>query len=177
MIIDLLQTVINYSKLKPQIYITQIDGYVHESVYIFHLTVPKNVRFNQSILEQKKFAKLKKIDCNGNIRISSVNHLADTLEELKCNGCRGINQIGISKLTKLKVLKCHNNGKIHDINHLANALIELNCSGYCGINQKGLSQLKYLRKLNCSGNTNISDVNYLYNTLVSLSGQPCTCMC
>lgn len=178
MIDDILQTIVNYSKPKSQIYISQIDRHTYITIYIYVLDVSRYGYFDQSMLEQEKFKKLKVLDCTGNKKINSVNHLKDTLERLHCGdspilkfGYRiqcGIDQNGISQLEKLKVLHCTGNKDIHNINHLKDTLEELYCGNCSGISQSGISELIKIKKLYCNHSENIYDVNHLCNTLEEL---------
>jgi len=120
-----------------------------------------------------KLEKIKILDCSFNEKISDVNHLSETLEELYCcmysvggngGGNEGISQNGISKL-KLKLLDCSNNYDIYDISHMADTLEKLICGGNTSINQTSITPLTKLKKLDCSCNSNITDVNHLSETL------------
>ena len=126
-------------------------------------------QITQKIIQQKKFDRLQKLNAYNNSRITSVNHLANTLIELNCAGyfC-SINQEGINNLKVLQKLNAYNNSRITSVNHLANTLIELNCGRDCGINQKGINDLKVLQILNAFNNTKIISVNHLMNTLIQL---------
>lgn len=108
--------------------------------------------------------KLKKIDCWGNQKILSLNHLASTLEELDCGGECGVDQNGISHL-RLKILICENNYKIISVNHMAETLQVLYCMKKCGIDQDGIRQLKKLQVMKCAHNVKIEDVNCFTDTL------------
>jgi len=66
--------------------------------------------------------KLRVLDCSNNIKITSVNHIGEILEELKCSRESGIDQEGIMCLKKIKKIDCEFNQKIKNVNHLANIL-------------------------------------------------------
>lgn len=180
MILDILQTILNISQsTKDKINLTQIIKHCHENMFIY--TMYDNEHVTQFALEKRKFNRLKILNCNGNIYVNNVNHLAETLEELDC-GCNmseqeysSIGQRGISKLKKLVKLECCNNYKIENVNHLSNTLEYLDCSfDYmdkrisCNIGDSGISQLRKLRILKCCNNTKIRNIQNMDDTLEEL---------
>lgn len=165
MILDVLQTIINYSNLTSQIICTELNNFTHHNIYIYYLDCTKK-DISQRTIEQNKFKKLKTLSCQQNEKICNVNHLKN-LETFYCNSV--IDQFGISSLKNLKILHCDYNKKINNMNHLANTLEVLYCRYCCGIDQNGICHLKNLKKLMCDQNTNIKSVSHLSNSLEELS--------
>ena len=188
MIIDIIQTIINYCRLSNQIKCTKIDRYVYDNIYIYSLrgNNSRSTKINhsnshyiykmtQEIIEQKRYSRLiylcfDNVLCLGrcNEKIVNLNHLADTLEYLSCPWNCGVNQVGISELKKIKVLLCGSNEKINNIGHFADTLEILCCAGMCGIGQNSIYELKKLKVLKFHCNNKIYDVNHLSDTLVEL---------
>lgn len=179
MILDILQIINNHSKIQQQIFLQVINKNTHNNMYIHFLNISECPYFGQLELEQKKFGKLKKLNCTQNKNILNVNHLQDTLEILYCgqgiykNGSRTecrLNQNGISRLKKLRILNCHSNEHITNVNHLCDTLEELYCANhqFNGINQDGISRLKKLKVLDINHSKGIYDVNHLCDTLIEL---------
>lgn len=166
MISDILQIIINYSKLKNQIICSHVNKYMYNNINIYFLEGMTTI--TQKTIEMPIFRKLKILRCMNNRYICDVNHLSDTLEDLDCSFFCGINQDGISQLKILKVLCCYGNKYILNVNHLADTLGDLNCRG-SGIDQNGISQLKNLKKMECTDNTKINNVNHLSNSLEYLN--------
>lgn len=68
MIIDIIQTITNFLKLRNQITITQICSYTYEHTYIYSLDI-SNMNIDniyKKIIMQHKFNELEKLDCSGN---------------------------------------------------------------------------------------------------------------
>ena len=168
MIIDILQTIVDFSTLKNQVNVIQIDKYVYDNLYIHNLDT-SNQYVHQKIIEMRYFSRLRILICSNNRFIKNISHLSKTLEKLICNGdWSAINQEHISKLTKLKVLDCSKNKLINNVNHLSETLEDLDCSHGCKIDQYGITNLKKIRTLNCCGNLYIGNVNHLSKTLENL---------
>lgn len=125
MIVDILRIIVNFCQLKNQIECTGANKCVYSNIYIFSLNC-YGLNIDQNILE-RKFSKLKILNCRYNSDTNSVKHLEYTLEELNCNGICGIDQKGISELNILKSPYCAHNDKIINVNHLADKLQVLNC--------------------------------------------------
>lgn len=175
MITDILQIVVNFSRLKNQIMCMKMDSYLYENIYIYHLKCYKNM--DQNTVKQQKYNRLKTLNCNKNVKITDVNHLSDTLEELYCDNS-GINQSGISQLKYLKFFSCNYNEKVNNLNHLSDTLEKLYCGGVdCGINQYGISYLKKIKTLYCKDNTKINNVNHLGKTLLRLDCSGSSAIC
>lgn len=175
MITDILQTVTNFSRLKNQIICMKMDSYSYINIYIYHLKCYKNM--DQNTIMQQKYSKLKTLNCNKNVKITSVNHLSDTLEELYCDNS-GVDQSGISQLKYLKFFSCNYNGKVNNINHLSDTLEKLYCGGIdCGIDQYGISHLKKIKTLYCKDNAKINDINHLGKTLLRLDCSGSSAIC
>jgi len=104
MIVDLLQVIVDYSKLNDQIVCTQIDKYLYDNMNIYSLKCPS--KMEQNTIKQQKFCKLKILDCSKNRKIGNIHHLANTLEDLSCGYNCGINQKEISRLKNVKISKC-----------------------------------------------------------------------
>ena len=150
MILDIVQTIINYGKLENQIKLSQINKHMYGSLYVLSVWSDK---VNQQIIEKRIFSKLKKLKCGGNKKIRNVNHLKNTLKILHCQEYCGIDQNGISELQFIEHLDCNFNSKINNVNHLKNTLKVLKCGGNsCGVNQDGISELEYVEELDCSNN-------------------------
>ena len=163
----------------------QLDKYIYDNTYIYSLVT--TIFMDQCILEQNKFSRLERIDCYGNSRITSMNHLANSLRVLDIGGEKcGVAQNGISELKVLRELLCDNNSNVYDVNHMSGTLEKLYCCGTSGITENGISNLK-IKVLACSDNEKIknvkgkkiffpfnprplrwSRVNYLGNTLEEL---------
>lgn len=175
MILDIIQTIINWSKLNDQLKCSMIDKYMYNHINIYKLNVPKNM--TRDIFMQKKYSKLKILLCNGNHDLCNITHLSNTLIELNCSGRYSkINQHNISELKILEKLECPSNINITNVNHLKKTLKFLDCGGnMCGIDQYGISELESLEELYCSSNDKINNVNHLRNTLTKLycSGEEC----
>lgn len=168
MIIDILQPVVNFSELKNQINLMQMNKHTYNDIYIYSLICTK--KMDNNIIRQKKFCKLRTL-CVTNDKVECLNHLSNTLSKLDCSGyyC-GVNQDGIMNLKNLETLRCSQNEKIHSVNHLANVLSELCCCGSeCGIDQNGIMNLKSLKTLCCASNKKIRSVNHLSETLLDLN--------
>ena len=134
MILELIQTIVDYSGLNDQIALIQVDSYTYNNTYIYKLVADNSCEsyVDQNVLEQEKFSKMKILDCTHNIKIYDVNHLSDVLEELYCNGS-GMDQEGISKLKKLRIIHCGNT-QVANLNHLLNNLVSLQgqpCTQVC----------------------------------------------
>lgn len=83
MIIDILQIIANNCKLCDQLKCIVIDKFTCKNILIFSLNVHPNIDCN--ILKQRKFNKLKKIECTNASKIKNINNLAflnETLEEI-----------------------------------------------------------------------------------------------
>jgi len=164
MILDIVQTVINFSNLKNQIRCSQMDKYVYDNLYIYSLNTKYGM--SQEIIEKRIFCKMEKLYCYGNDKINNISHLKKTLRVLKCGGDCGISQKDILGLQCIEKLDCVNNYKINSVNHLNKTLRALSC-GSSGIDQKGISKLKYLEKIYCS--KKIDNLSHLKNTLKILN--------
>lgn len=164
MILDIIQNITDYCRLRDQITCTKITSLTNENLYIYEVDTEFK-KINQKIVEQKKFSKLKILKCNASRDVKDVNHLADTLIELECCYLCGIDDLGICKLNKLKKLNSSWNEKIQNLEHLADILEVLICRGRCGIHQISVFKLKNVKILDCSGNPKIHDVNHMYGTL------------
>ena len=94
MILDTLQTIINHSLLKNQLSCMEINMYTYNNLYIYAIGYTESsYGMDQKIIEQKKYNRLKILNCR-NCRVTSVNHLCDTLEILHCELDCGIGQKG-----------------------------------------------------------------------------------
>lgn len=184
MIIDIVQTIINFGKLVDQISAVEVNKYVYCNSYIYSLDASFDCNIDQKIIEQEKFRRLWKLNCSCNENIFSVNHLADSLLELYCSSEEnefwmyrqyyeseilknsGICQEGISELKKLKKLRCSGNRYIYNVNHLADTLEDLDCGGdECNISDSGICELKNLKILRCDYNFNIKNLDIFGHTL------------
>ena len=104
--------------------------------------------------------KLRKLNANGNFRITAVNHLPELRELMACWGS-GISQEGIADCLRLKRLGASCNPRITSANHLPE-LEELDASGYnSGISQEGIMKCLRLKRLDASWNPRIISVNHL----------------
>lgn len=109
MIIDIIQSIIDYGQqLINKIRCMKINKYVYDNTYIFQIDKCYNYcyRYDQQVIKQKKFSKLRTFNCSNIYNIHNIynlNHLADTLHNLYCDGeyC-GIHQGCISELKKIK---------------------------------------------------------------------------
>lgn len=184
MILDIIQNITDYWHLKDQITCTQINSYTYDNIFIYKIgNMPtgidgqkKQYKLNQSIIEQKKFNRLKVLKCCAVGDVKDVNHLADTLVELECSYWCGIDNDGVCKLKKLKKIDCSWNQKIYDLSHVADTLEVLFCRGKCGINQVSILKFENIKILDCSDNSKIYDVNHLYNTLKVLKCKSVSCI-
>lgn len=179
MIIDILQTILNYGIEVDQINCMSINTFVYSNLYIYKLDCRCNdsrdckYKFvNQKILEQKKFSRLKILYCGKTI-INDVNHLKDSLEKLDCS-YGYVDQNGISELKKLKALNCGGNDLIVDVNFLSETLEYLNCCMGSGISEKGIEKLKKINYLYCCGNDKIKNVSHMYPVLRRLDNGKCS---
>ena len=130
MILDILQTIINFNKLENQLKYTEINVLLHENLKIYTLSF-KNIydintftKLDQKIIEQKKYNNLKILRSELS-HITDVNHLCDTLEVLSCTKVSDIDQNGIKDLKKLRKLICNANPKLNNVNHLCDTLEKL----------------------------------------------------
>lgn len=80
MIDDLIQTIVNNSNIKTQLRCMQMDTCVYDNIYVYVLLAAK--KMDQKILEQKKFCKLRILNCSYSQNICDVNHLTETLASL-----------------------------------------------------------------------------------------------
>jgi len=107
MVIDILQTIIDYSNLKDQIHCIKMDKYIYGNLYIYQLDAYK-YPIDQDIIEKKYFRKLRKLNCSDNRYITSIKHLSNTLEVLDCSNRSGnsycaIGQNDINYLKNLNI--------------------------------------------------------------------------
>jgi len=191
MIIDIIQTIINYGNIYEQIRLAQVNRDIYDDIYIYKLDGRKmdNLYIKDiNILKQKKFGRIKiLVEPHFVPRIKNKENTgrydmwSETLEELYCVGdgicCYDVitnqkqnniadqKQSDIVNLKKLKILGCNNCSGITSVNHLANTLKVLSCCGNRGIDQDGISELKTLKNLYCCHNNGITDVNHLADTL------------
>ena len=70
MIYDILQTVVDYGKLTNQIKLMKMDSYIYNNIHIHKVLDSHNL--TQKILEQKKFSKLRVLNCDDNDTITNV---------------------------------------------------------------------------------------------------------
>jgi len=126
----------NLNHLKDTLQIVDCSG---KRIYKKHMDISqangaKNFDVLFGTLKQEGISELKKVvqfNCSDNCHIHDVNHMAGTLELLKCGGDRcGINQDGISKLKKLKKINCCDNINIHNLDHMAGTLDEILVENY-----------------------------------------------
>lgn len=177
MIVDVLTQICEFSYFKDKIKLCQITKSTYSSIYIYSIDRDDMydsvyIKITQSILMQKKFSKIKKLNCYDNSKVNNVNHLKKTLEKLNCGGNCMIDIEGISQLEKLTVLKCSDNNKICsivNISNFADTIEELDCSFNDSINQNDINKMIKLKVLKCNGNTKIYNVNHLNGTLEKLS--------
>ena len=168
--LDVVQIICDFCDLKTQINLIKTCKEYEENLKIKKLTCTDiiNSQITQNILQQKKFDQLRCLNVWNNKKITSVNHLKDTLLELDCSCVCGIRQEGINDLRKLQKLNVFCNNNITNVNHLKDTLIELYCGGSCGIRQKGINELRNLQKLYTWNNKKITNVNHLKDTLLEL---------
>ncbi len=105
--------------------------------------------YNKNISQEshEKFKNLQILYANYCPKITSVNHLSETLIELHIRGNCGIHQIGIQELKVLQKLDAACNPNVNNVNHLSNTLIELDVRENCGIDQNGMQKCKLLQTL------------------------------
>lgn len=172
MIIDVLQIISNFLTLKNKIMIHEMNKNT-ENIYIFSIytnnvlsTKSDNIcTMDQNILLQKKYSKLKILDCGNCAKLTDVNHLKNTLRVLICNNS-GITDEGIAELKNLNVLYCSYNQNIHNIEHLYGSLRTLGCEGNsCGLKHICLTNMKKLQKLFCANNGQFTISGDVCNTL------------
>lgn len=165
------------SYLDNRIVLCQITKSIYDDTYIYSVDRDDMydtvyMRITQSVLMQKKFSKIKKLNCCSNPKVNNVNHFKKTLEVLNCSGdCCAIDTNGISQLENLISLKCSNNNNISNIasiSNFANTIEKLDCSFNSYITQEDINKMTKLRVLKCSGNVFINDVNHLNKTLEKL---------
>lgn len=87
MIIDIHQSIVNYCNIHNQLKYVKLDKNTNDRVLIFSLkgTFKNNLYINCDILKQKKFNKLRIINCEYMPNIRNINNLAflnETLEEI-----------------------------------------------------------------------------------------------
>lgn len=90
MISDILQSITNHCVTKNQLKCISINKYMNDSIYIYSLEGTLGI--SKDILNQKKFNRLKKINCIHMLNICDINSLAflsTTLEEIIM--CENIN--------------------------------------------------------------------------------------
>lgn len=155
MIVDILQIITNYSKIRSQLNIIHINNTVSRNVYVYNLRCKSTTR--QYDIEKYIFRKLQKLNVNDNYHIIDVSHLNDTLVELYCANSN-INQICIDEMKNIKILDCSYNYMIHDVNHMKKLEILYCCGESCGINQNGISNLE-IKKIYHTGNNKIFPKN------------------
>lgn len=84
MINDILQNIINYSKLKIQLVCMQTNKHIYHNTYISKIYRDREVEYDpplisQRTIKQKKYSKLKYLDCRRNYKIFDLEHLTDSL--------------------------------------------------------------------------------------------------
>jgi len=142
--VEIYQLIINYLLLADKLNFFQLNKFLYHNLKIYELD---NKLVTQSIIEQNKFDKLKKLTVYAANKLISINHLCN-LEILICQNNSDLSQEGIMNLSNLKQLFVSNN-KITSVNHL-NKLEILYCCDYLGINQNGIMKLVNLKKLSGS---------------------------
>ena len=180
----LIKIIVSYCKFSTQVKFTQINHFYCNNFPITDLlNIPKhlkdklsnqiiqaypkcqylcaayNIQINQSGI--MNLTQLRELDCKGNSKINSVNHLTEFKILDVCFDC-GIDQKGIEYCLKLKKLNCDNNTKINSVNHLTNLEI-LSAAGHCSIDQKEIQNCLKLKRLGCYRNSKINSVNHLTN--------------
>lgn len=171
MIPDIVQTIEQYCLLKNRLALININKNTYENICVTRLAILPKMDIN--IFHQKKYSKLKFLDCSNNTNIINLNHLKHSLEILYCgsnrNSKNNIDKNSIKDLRKLRILDCSGNHNMTSVNRFADTLEELYCVG-SKISQFGISKLKKIIHFACS--EYIEDVNHLANTLITLD---CSC--
>ena len=167
MLLDIMQTIEQYCTLRNKIVLINMNIYTYDNIYVTDLVAfPK---MNSDIFYQKKYSKLRSLDCFNNTHITNLSHLKYSLEKLNCSStyCSKsiIDRDSIKDLKKLRILDCSGNRNITSVNRFADTLEELYCAG-SNISQFGISKLRKLTRFVCS--EYIEDVNHLASTLVML---------
>ena len=100
MIVDILQTIINYCPLKNQLMCMEINTHTYNNLYVYaidHKHTNNMSKMDQKIIEQKKYSRLKILKSEDSC-VTDVNHLCNTLETLICGYDSRIDQNGIKDL-------------------------------------------------------------------------------
>src|SRR3989338_743551 len=157
--VDLIQVICEYSKLKTQVILCNLNKICRNYIKIYELL--GEYRLNDCMLKQSKFDNLKKLNASTS-KIKDIGHLI-YLEVLLCHGtgCL-ISDDDIKNLYKLKVLNISDNDNIRYIGHLTD-LEELDCSRSWIIKGNNLKNLLRLKKLVVHYAPHINDINHLYH--------------
>ena len=94
----------------------------------------------------------------GNIKITDVNHMKETLKILDCGWICGVDQNGISQLNLIE-LYANSNKRIYDVNHMKKTLKILDCSWDCGIDQNGISELNSIELCTINNKKIFDEIN------------------
>ena len=144
MITDILQIIVTYCTQYNAVTCIQLNSDTYTNLYIYRLDISKN-NANQKIIEQKKFSKLKILQCSSHSDINNQIYY-------ETKGYHGMvlldkNDICIKKILKIDSYNC--NPHIHNIKHLSNTLEILCCGGFSNIDQNNLDHLKKLKIAPC----------------------------
>jgi len=182
--IEILEHIASYcDSNKMQLFVSMINKYVYNNFHFDSLDISSNQLFNDDLIKQERFSRLRALNCSNNNHITYIGHLSKCLVKLDCSQMDiglgyvesestdnqykcAISQNSIGELKYLEELNCSNNCHITNIGHLGGILKNLNCSGpLCGIKQDSIDKMMILDTLDCSGNSNINNVDHIINTL------------
>lgn len=176
-IFDLINITIEYMyNLKDVIHMYHLSKEYEDNIIISNLMIlpfEQLFKLDQSIINQNKYHRIKKLYVSNNKKVVNISHLK-FIEELDCGYDSAIHQDDIMLFKNLKVLIATNNKNIYDVNHMKK-LEELHCDGmFVGIKQSGIKDLTNLKILNVKYNPNIHDINHMANLeYLDCSGEIC----
>lgn len=172
MILDITNNIKNFMfDVRDVLNICIINKYTDEHIYIenlYDLDYYGLNKLTQSVIEQKKYSKLKKLYIYNNRKINNLNHLKNSLRVLNC----GVDYNNENIFTNIKYVEdmlCTDmftyarnydeiKEKIYDIHNLFDS----------EIGQEGISELN-LVELYCDRNMKIKNIDNMKDTLKILS--------
>lgn len=176
MIVDLLQQICSFSKIREKICTTQINKCAYNDIFVYSIEKPKSMydikpvytvceedpiysKISQDVLMQHKFSKLKSLYiADKNKNITNLDHLCYTLVELHCYN-NHINRLCVAKLHKLHTLFTRN-PNIFDFDKLSDTL--KNLYSY-NLTQSHIQNLSKLEVLQCVASSYITSLSHLKN--------------
>src|SRR5690606_39417173 len=100
---DLLQIIVNFSKIKESLFICRLNKETYKKIKIHYLNEDKfSQKITNKILKQKKYSHLISLNLSYNSQITNVNHMIN-LKKLDASYDCGIDNKGISKLNLIKL--------------------------------------------------------------------------